>query len=94
MDTQETITRSVDAPDQGNECEQPSIMTHNIDQQDTHVDRATVETETMMSHNNELEGETNKPERRHLYDNVRDKDPSKRDTLWRAHRPVQVAQRN
>jgi len=35
MDTQETITRSVDAPDQGDECEQPSIMPHNIDQQDT-----------------------------------------------------------
>jgi len=60
----------------------------------TPVDRATGETETMMTHNSELEGETNKPERRHLYDNVRDKDPSKRDTLWRAHRPVQVVQRN
>jgi len=77
MDTQETITRSVDAPDQGNECEQPSIMPHNIDQQDTPVDRATGETETMTTHNNELEGETNKTERRHLYHNVRDEDPTK-----------------
>jgi len=76
MDTQETITRSVDAPDQGNECELPSIMPHNIDKQDTPVDRATGETETMMTHNNELEGETNKMEQRHLYGNVRDEDPS------------------
>ena len=28
----------------------------------------------MVTHNNELEGETNKTERRHLYDNVRDED--------------------
>ena len=66
MDTEETITRSVDAPDQGDKCEQPNIMPHNIDQQDTPVDRTTGETETMMTHNNELEGETNKPEQRHL----------------------------
>jgi len=31
MDTQETITRSVDVPDQGSECEQPRIMPLNID---------------------------------------------------------------
>jgi len=31
----------------------------------------------MMTHNNELEGETNKTERRHLYDIVRDEDPPK-----------------
>jgi len=74
MDTQETSTRSVNAPEQGNECVQPSIMQHNIDQQDTPVDRAIGETETMMIQNNELEGETNKTDRRHLYDNVRDED--------------------
>ena len=82
MDTQETITKRVDAPDQGDECEQPSIMPHSIDQQDTPVDRATGETETMMTHDNELEGETNKPERRHLHDNVRDEDPPQRGTLF------------
>jgi len=72
MDTQESITRSVDAPDQGNECEQPSIMPHNRDEQDTPVDRGTGERVTTMTHNNELEGESNKTERRHSYDNVRD----------------------
>jgi len=71
MDTQETITRSVDAPGQGNECEQTNIMPHNIDQQGSPVDRATGETVT-MTHNNELKGESNKMERRHSYDNVTD----------------------
>jgi len=47
-------------------------MRHNIDQQGTPVDRATGEKVTMMTHNNELEGESNKMELRHSYKNVRD----------------------
>jgi len=47
-------------------------MPLNIDQQDTPVDRATGETETTMTHKNGLKGESNKTERRHSYDNVRD----------------------
>jgi len=62
MDTQETITRNVDAPDQGNEYEQPSILPYIIEQQGIPVDRATRETVTRMTYNNELEGETNRME--------------------------------
>jgi len=40
----------------GNECQQPSTMLHNIDQQGTPGDKATGETVTTMTHNNELEG--------------------------------------
>jgi len=72
MDTQETITRSIDAPDQGNECEQLRTLPYNTEQQGTPVDRATGETVTRMTYNDELEGETNRMERRQSYDNIND----------------------